>query len=71
MLTGFANPASWGEFFVLELVRFRYMANEGTLHLDHIYEYMDVIRAIIHKAMEALMSSEELHLSIYMIEQPL
>ena len=46
---------------ISEWQRYRYVANEGTLHLDHIY--LDVMRSVIKKlySMEAVMSLEELH----------
>jgi len=43
---------------ISEWQRYKYMANKGTLHLDHIY--LDVMRSVIQKL-------ELHHLSIYMI----
>jgi len=45
---------------ISEWQRYRYVANEGTLHLDHIY--LDVMRSVIKKLWGFH------HLSIYMIE---
>jgi len=52
-VTVHAKPATYLAEFLLKYMviserqRYRYVANKGTLHLDHIY--LDVMRSVIQK----------------------